>query len=525
MDQPQPKPPLPGERTIAIHLSITPASLILALLLTGLLLLLATMIGASATTTAAVPVVTAPIPTQIVSAAYPLPAPAQPQATPSITSVPSVTSTAPAPASATVVPPTQTAILEGIVGLEEAPLPVFKPASVVFTPQPTPTLPDLMIDFDPAPPLNPPTSAPAPSRPPAPTATPRAAESVVPIAARDAPPTTVPPPPGAFLTGDQTWTTSVEITRTLTIVEHASLTIKPGVDVRLGDGVSIIVTNTAQLKAEGTPQQPVRFLGNGTAVRWDGLYGMPGSVISLQSTQIRQGGSGGTLITSDGGQLILKDVSIAESFGQVRVTDSLVRMNGVEMKGNRIPYGAALQATYTYNNPFYNEDAFTLLNSRIIGNMLNPGAATVQIRGDAAIDSIRLNLQGNRLGSAEGPVLELIANTLLQGSLVCNSLVGGSIGLSLYNDAPVPVKHYPDLNIGANVIEGQTPLILPIYVEHGIGRGATSTLPLAMGNNWWNNPLGPYMPDSNADGRGSAVGPNITFTPWLTARPVCAPRT
>ena len=74
-------------------------------------------------------------------------------------------------------------------------------------------------------------------------------------------------------------------------------------------------------------------------------------------------------------------------------------------------------------------------------------------------------------------------------------------------------------------IEDHSPPIVPIYTKpyHGIGRGATSEIEIDMSNNWWDDPTGPYEPDRHADGRGDAVGDTITFAPWLTGRPACAP--
>jgi len=296
----------------------------------------------------------------------------------------------------------------------------------------------------------------------------------------------------------------------LHIPSGASLTIDPGVEVQLYPGVSITVNGT--LKALGTPDQPVRFVGRSGQPQdaWDGIYGESG-LIALSSTQIHMGGAGGTLIASNRGTLVIQNSQLTGNFGQVRATDSRVDLNGVEMSGNTLPYGAAIQVSYMSDN------LVSLSNNRVTQNKLTPGSAAVQIVASNAIEGIQIEVKGNLLSNVKGPDLEVFANAILKGNVVCNTFSGGSPGLSLLSDAPFNFD--PGLNVGANAIEGQSPPIIPFYIEHGIGRGATSSLPLNMTNNWWNDALGPYEPSSNPYGRGEAVGPNITYRPWLETRP------
>jgi pimeloyl-ACP methyl ester carboxylesterase len=42
-------------------------------------------------------------------------------------------------------------------------------------------------------------------------------------------------------------------------------------------------------------------------------------------------------------------------------------------------------------------------------------------------------------------------------------------------------------------------------------------------NNWWGDPSGPFEPDTNPAGTGTAVSDNVLFTPWLTTDPTTTP--
>ena len=331
---------------------------------------------------------------------------------------------------------------------------------------------------------------------------------------------TVPPPPPAppmdTLRGTIRWTAAqspIIINRDQQLVAGASLIIEPGVEVQLGPGVSFFVDGT--LYALGQPDRPVRFVGT-PGQRWNGLFGRPGSDIALEHTDIRQSGAGGTALASEGGNLVLHTVHVNDSGGHIQVNGSRLEMRDSEVAGNDMPYGAAVDVTYS------NGGNITLINNRIGGNRMSDGAAPVRITSESALDTVRLDIQSNLLIGQTGPDLDFFTNGPLQGSLTCNALLNGTDGLSLRSQAP-QIDGLA-LDIHDNAVEDHTPPIIPIYIQYGIGRGATSALALDMRNNWWGSPVGPYEPDRHADGRGEAVGDTIEFAPWLTARPACAPQ-
>ena len=331
-------------------------------------------------------------------------------------------------------------------------------------------------------------------------------------------PTAIPEPtaiPVDVLRGSLRWTAAqspIVIRRDQQLAPGATLVIEPGVEVRLAPGVSFFVEGT--LYALGRPDNRVRFVGS-TPQRWEGLFGRPGSNITLEHTDIRGGGAGGTVLTSEGGNLVLHGAHVNDNGGHIQVNDSRLEVRDSEVAGNDMPYGSAIEASYRSGG------GVTLTNNRIGGNRQQAGTSPVWINNTSPFDTVNLDIQGNLLVGQAGPDLVLSTNGPLVGGLSCNALIGGTNGLSVRSETP-QVPGFA-LSVTNNATEAHTPPIIPEYLKYGIGRGATSEIALDMRNNWWGNALGPYEPDRHADGRGEAVGDNIEFGPWLTERPACAP--
>jgi hypothetical protein len=347
----------------------------------------------------------------------------------------------------------------------------------------------------------------------APTASRQAASSDPPPTRR---PTQPPAPPVDVVRGTTYWTAArspIVVGRNVQIPPGAALIVEPGTEVRLGPGVAIFVEG--QLLALGQPGNPVRFVG-ADRPRWEGIFGRAGSNIVLENTEVSGGGAGGTTIGVDGGTLALRGARIRDNGGHVRTSAGTVELRDSEIAGNDMPYGAALDITFTAGG------TVTLISNRIGGNRMATGAPPVQITSQSTFDTINLDIQRNLLVGQDGPDLALVTNGQMQGNIVCNALIGGANGLSVRGGL-AQVPGLPALRVRENAIEKHTPPILPVYLEFGIGRGATSSVALDMRENWWESEIGPYEPDRYADGRGDAVGANIEFQPWLRARPACAP--
>jgi hypothetical protein len=332
-------------------------------------------------------------------------------------------------------------------------------------------------------------------------------------------PSPIPPsptaPPSDLIVGEVRWTVAngpIRVARNLVVARGGALLIDPGVEVQIAPGASIFVEGA--LVVRGTPDRHVRLVGV-SGQRWDGIFGSAGSVILFDQAEIHDGGSGGTLLSSNGGRVTLSRASISRNYGHIDVTDGPLDVVGVEIANNAMPAGAALQASYSFNG------AVRILDSAIYNNGLARGGAAVQIANQEALSVVSIDMQRNTLISQAGPNVELFANGNLQGSITCNALVQGTNGISLHSQAPL--DYQLGLLIRDNAIERHTPPILPFYIENGIGRGATSEIGLDMRGNWWRDASGPYAPDRHADGRGEAVGHTIQFDPWLKQRPACAP--
>lgn len=376
--------------------------------------------------------------------------------------------------------------------------PTLAPPPVV---QPTPEPPPVQPTPEP-PPVQPPLATVQPTRPPAPRPT--------------RPPPTATPIPVDIIRSTTYWTSAqspITLRRDTVVAAGAGLIIEPGVEVRIPPGITLYVDG--RLYALGQADRPVRFIG-ASLPRWEGIVGRPGSDMVLEHVEVRGGGAGGTVIASERGSLTIRSSRIIDNGGYVRVSAGRFELRDSEITGNDMPYGAAVEIIYESGG------TVTLAGNRIGGNRMAFGSPNVRISSRSPNDTVTLDIQGNLLVGQDGPNLALETNGPLQGSIVCNGFIGGSNGLSVLSTLP-QAPGLPSLTIRNNAIEKHTPPIIPIYLQRGIGRGATSDVFIDMRNNWWGAAEGPYEPDRHANGRGDAPGDLVQFDPWLTERPACAP--
>lgn len=399
------------------------------------------------------------------------------------------------------------------------------PANPTDTPQPTPT------------------SEPTQAAEPTPTFTPSPTQQASddprdePTVIRATPrPTNAPTPlptevPYTILRGNQRWTAAqgtITLTRDHVVPAGSSLIIEPGTTVYLAPGVSLYVEGT--MYAVGEPGKPVRFTGH-QSQRWDGIYGRKGSDIALSNVELTHGGSGGTLLMSEGGNLVVENSQIRDNGGRIVSDGSRMEFRQNEMTGNDLPYGSAVEASFS------NGGFVVAHGNRIGGNRMADGAAALQINNNSATEIVNIDIQGNLLLSEYGPNMlvtqdgpylgghdvRIPKQGLYLGQISCNSMMSGPAGLQVrMHDNQVGQLN---VSIRNNAIEHHSQPIRPEYTQpfHGLGRGAVSTVLLDMSQNWWGHASGPYEPDRHEDGIGDAVGDMILFEPWLTARPGCAP--
>lgn len=323
-------------------------------------------------------------------------------------------------------------------------------------------------------------------------------------------------PPIDIVRGSQTWMAAngpIVVTRDIAIPRGATLTIEPGTEVRLAPGVSIFVDGT--LNSAGRPDAPV-IITSLTGQRWEGIFGNPNSNITLDTTYISGGGSGGTVLTSDDAQILIRGSRFNDNGGTIYVNDSRFEMRDSEISGNDMPFGSALNLSYEYGN------FVTMIGNRISGNRIDETAANVRIANTTPYDTLNLDIQGNYIVGGGGGNLLITTDGPIQGQLFCNTLRNDTIGLELRTET----KQIPGFNllVRNNFFDDHTPSIVPDYLRYGIGRAAASEVVLDMRENWWGDASGPYHPESNPEGRGEAVGTNIDYSNWLRSAPSCAPR-
>lgn len=315
-------------------------------------------------------------------------------------------------------------------------------------------------------------------------------------------PTITPTPvPVNRIDGNVRWTQSqspIIVDRNYVVTTGSSLQIDPGVEVRIKPGQQFYIEGT--LHAVGSSAAPVRFVG--VDGRWDTLIGQPGSNITLEHTEIRNGGRGGVALSSTSGQLTMRDVLLTDSGGGVVTSNSGVDIRGTQIIGNDLPDGPALVIQM-------NGAAVTLRESIFGGNRLPGGTPQVRIAAPT-VGSGPLDIQGNAFENASGTLLELQAAAAMGGTIRCNGFRGGAIGLAL--NASTPSAQNFNLSIENNAYQSQA------------NYGIASTIALNAANNWWGDPSGPADAQRNPQGKGVRAGVNVTFAPPLQARPGCSPQ-
>ncbi|HEY0739258.1 MAG TPA: right-handed parallel beta-helix repeat-containing protein [Herpetosiphonaceae bacterium] len=331
---------------------------------------------------------------------------------------------------------------------------------------------------------------------------PAASPTPEPTPTSDIPPTpepTLPPPtptsrPSEVLSGNLRWTVADSpktLDKDYALVAGSSLTIDPGVEVRVAPGVQFTIGGT--LRAQGS-----RFVA--TEGRWEGIAGTQGSTIILDQVQIRQAGQSGTAVSSTGGTLVVRNSSLSDNGGGIVSIGSSLDLRNTQISGNAIT-GPAV------NVRLPERGAVNITNNIVGGNGTPAGGAQVLISAEQP--AAPFAVEGNLLVGGAG--VGMIINTAqpLSGTIRCNSFDGGTVGLQLAARRADTAGF--NLVIDNNAFERQTTY------------GATGTLAFNVSNNWWSDPSGPRDAGRNPEGRGVAIGVNLQFQPWLAGRAACAP--
>lgn len=316
------------------------------------------------------------------------------------------------------------------------------------------------------------------------------------------------------------WETSRDLTESVVITPGAALRIAAGVEVRLAPGVAMFVEAGGSLITTEATDQRVRLVNLPGQGRWEGIFGNPGSLVGLTNTDLVGGGAGGTLVAVESGSgLLISGVRILDSGGQIRALNTPVTVRGTEIAGGVMPYGAAIDVKFTAAGPISESRHVTVEFNRLAANRLATGAPIIRVANDDPQTPTTISIVGNYVEGWQGPGLTLVVEGEISGTLICNTLVGGSQGIRV-ESFRAPPNARPAINLRKNVIDrfpGQS-------APPSIGRlGISSDLPLDASENWWGDPSGPFAPSRNPTGRGDHVGLNVQFQPWLTTRPDCVP--
>jgi hypothetical protein len=259
---------------------------------------------------------------------------------------------------------------------------------------------------------------------------------------------------------NQTWTKDTipyVVSSTLTIPVGVTLTLEPGVVVKVGDSQHIYIYGT--LDAQGTTAMPIYFTsvhddeiggdtnGDGaatspgtatsTANRWANIQLLSGSVVNLGHVIARYGGYGSPY------------ANIYNTFGDLAFTNST--------------------STLAYQS----------------GISHSSGTSTIT---DSVLNDNQYGLQA----TSAGGTIEVASSTIMNNSSIGIN-ASGLLSLEVHNSA--------------------------FYNNNMKALSNSTAITLNAENNWWGDESGPYNATSNPSGLGDEVSNYVDFDPWLDAEP------
>jgi hypothetical protein len=328
---------------------------------------------------------------------------------------------------------------------------------------------------------------------------------------------TATPVPVELIRGEVRWSGEKRVVYDVVIDSGATLIIEPNTTVLMAPGTSFYIDGN--LRALGSATAPVRITSDGQA--WGGMFVRTGGDVILLGTTMTRGGGTTTLITADQASVVMRDTQLNNNLGHIQLRDSAFTFENSTMRDNQLPYGAAVDATYSYNS------AFRVINSRIGPNTQATGAPAVSVNVSGSATELAFEVNGSVLTNQTGPNLELESAADLSGSVQCNAFVAGDAGISLRTSTTqLPVF---SLFVRNNAFEQHRGARTNQYEPHQGNTwrtlyGMTSNVAANAQGNWWDHATGPYDPKRYTAGRGELAGVNVDASNWLKTRPVCAPQ-
>lgn len=347
---------------------------------------------------------------------------------------------------------------------------------------------------------NPPVTEPPPTAIPEPTATPTAT-----------------PVPIELIRGEVRWSGEKRVLYDVVVDPGATLIIEPNTTVFMAPGTSFYIDGN--VRALGSSTNPVRITSDGQA--WGGMFVRAGADVILLGTLISRGGGTTTLIMAEQASVILREVQLNNNLGHIQLRDSAFTFESSTMRDNQLPYGAAISATYTYNN------AFRIQSSRIGPNTQADGAPAVAVKMSGSDTQVAFDVNGSILTNQSGPNLQLESSADITGAIQCTAFVAGDVGVSVRSQSTqLPAI---SLFVRNNAFEQHRGVRRNAYEPHAGNSwrslyGMTSNVAANAQGNWWDHASGPYDIKRYTTGRGELAGVNVDAANWLTVRPVCAPK-
>jgi hypothetical protein len=328
---------------------------------------------------------------------------------------------------------------------------------------------------------------------------------------------TATPVPIELIRGEVRWSGEKRVIYDVVVEAGATLIIEPNTTVFMAPGTSFYVDGN--VRALGSSAAPVRITSDGRA--WGGLFVRPRGDVMLLGTVLSRGGGTTTLIAAEQASIVMRDVQINNNLGHIQLRDSAFTFENSTMRDNQLPYGAVIDATFSYNS------AFRMINARIGPNTQAVGAPAVAIKVSGSATELVFEMSGSLLTNQSGPNLQLESAADMAGSVQCNAFVAGDVGISLRTSTTqLPVF---GLFVRNNAFEQHRGTRTNQYESHpgNVWRtlyGMTSNVAANAQGNWWDHASGPYDPKRYTTGRGELAGVNVDAGNWLTTRPVCAPQ-
>lgn len=322
--------------------------------------------------------------------------------------------------------------------------------------------------------------------------------------------------PVDVIRGEVRWSGEKRILYDVVVDADATLIIEPNTTVFMAPGTSFYITGS--LRALGSVDAPVRITGEKRA--WGGIYVRRGGDVVLEGVLLNRGGATATLMMAEEASVVIRDTQINNNLGHIQLRDSSFSLENSTMRDNRLPYGAAINATYTYNN------AFRINKSRVGPNTQAQGAPAVAVNVQGAMSELAFEVNDSLLTNKSGPNLQFESESTIAGSIQCNTFVAGDAGVSLRSNAQMPIA---SVLVRNNAFEQHRTERTNQYEPHPANPwrtlyGMTSNVGVNAHGNWWDHATGPYDPIRYSAGLGELAGVNVDAASWLTERPVCAPK-